>query len=102
MHIDLYIALFIAAFIIQLLIIFRYDELKDARPLFAIGIAFWILLMVQGLYIEVPYVDSSGIQVQSYTEYGLNAFCLIFIFLNVIYWFAYQFDIRELRKKRLR
>jgi len=102
MHIDLYIALFIAAFSIQLLIIFKYDELKDARPLFAVGIAFWLLLMVQGLYIEVPYVDADGLGTKAYVEYGVNAFFLMFIMLDVIYWFAYQFDIRELKKKRLR
>jgi len=48
----------------------------------------WIIIFAQSLYIEVPS-DTS------YTEYGLNAVSLIFIFANLIFYLALQFDWRN-------
>jgi len=48
----------------------------------------WLIVFVQSLWIEVPSDEV-------YTEYTLNVISLIFIFANIIYYLALQFDWRR-------
>ena len=57
----------------------------------AMSVALWVLVMLDALYIEVPTVTDT------YTEYGFSAFCLAFIFANIV-WLVYLFS--EWRKGR--
>lgn len=100
MYMDLFIVLFIVAFIFQVIVFLYHDKIKEPRPLFAVAIGLWFLLQLNAIALEVPYynpVDNAeGSYV--YTEYGLNAFMLVFIFLNVLYWYSWQLQIREKMK----
>lgn len=55
----------------------------------ALSTVLWIIIMGASLYIEVPAID------EGYTEYGFSAFCLAFIFANII-WMILQ--LMEFRK----
>jgi len=51
----------------------------------------WVLIMAQSLYIHVPG-DTA------YQEYGLNAFALVFIFINII-WIIIMYMTKQSKKR---
>ena len=55
--------------------IFAYYESKVFIS--ALSVIVWIIIFANSLYIEVPG-DTA------YQEYGLNAFCLAFIFIGIL------------------
>ena len=52
----------------------------------------WVIVMINALYVEVP-TDTD------YSELALSAFCLAFIFANIIWLLTLYFDIEWRRKK---
>jgi len=61
---------------------------EQSKVYCAMSTILWIIVMANALYIEVP-ADTS------YTEWGFSAFCLAFIFANLVYLIAMQFDWRR-------
>jgi len=54
----------------------------------ALSLLLWIVVMLNALYIEVP-TDTS------YSELGFSAFCLAFIFTNIIWIIIMYLEFRS-------
>lgn len=72
MLIDLFIVLLVIAIILTILTV-----IEENLPFCMIGLMLWILILAQSLYTT----DSLG---NEYTEYGVSAFALAFIFTHLI------------------
>jgi len=91
--------LFVAALIIWILSI----NLKSIVFNF-VSLISWLVLMVQALYIEVPYhititnatsIVEATTGAHVYNEYGLSALCLGFVFINLITLILLYMDWKE-------
>lgn len=83
-------------FVIFLIItvIFQIIAVYEKSIIFTMSsLIFWLVLMANSLFIEVPYTvgylnDTGDINIisqsHSYTDYGLSALCLIFVFVNIL------------------
>lgn len=71
------------AFILFILAVFDENIIFSAT-----SFLLWMIIFAQAFYIEVP-CDTY------YTEYGLNAIALAFIFINVIWMLVIHFDWRK-------
>ena len=114
MHMMLYGIILVITLVFQFFLYYKYEDFKDARPMFLIAIMLFLFLLANSHYIELPYVVSGyyaanatnitlnyTADVHVYREYGLGAIYLGFILLDVIMLFAIQFDILGRKKKRL-
>lgn len=54
----------------------------------SISTMMWVLIMISSLYVQVPG-DTY------YSEMGLNAFALMFIFTNIVWIISLHFDWRK-------
>jgi len=54
------------------------------------SVILWIIIMINSLWVQIPF--STGYE--EYAEYGFNAFCLIFVFLNIIQALLFVMDWR--------
>ena len=77
---SIFIVIVMMAFILFVLAVF------DENVIFAAtSFLLWMIIFAQSFYIEVP-CDTY------YTEYGLNAISLAFIFINLIWMLVLHFD----------
>jgi len=89
------ISMFIGLFIIGILLTIYAIE-NDSIIFSLIGVILWLVLMAESLNIQSLYYNSSGVAgFLQKPEYGLSALCLVFVFLNLIYALALQFDWRK-------
>ena len=86
---DIFILLFVIAFIIQVIAIWEKSIIFSV-----LAIMFWLVLMANALYIEVPYVTSyvndTGVQnvttgAHIYSDVGLGMLLLGFVFFDVVW-----------------
>ena len=70
---NIFVMLFISGMVITVM---AYYESKVFISILSVII--WIIIFINSLYVEVPG-DTA------YQEYGLNAFCLAFIFIGVMF-----------------
>ena len=76
----IFVALLIVAFIMFVIGV-REDEEQSQ----GVSLILFLVLSGQALYITVPFVDSSGTDISlTYAEYGLSAFCLVFVFIDIV------------------
>lgn len=98
---SIFIAIFIVALILQIIAIYEKSIIFSV-----LSIMFWLVLIANALYIEVPYdvaytavngsvVITKGAHV--YTEIGLGALFLAFVFFDIV-WTIVQY--MELRRER--
>jgi len=80
---SVFILLVAIAFVLFLLCIENQSKVYGM-----ISLILWVIILVQSLWIEVPN-DTD------YADYTLSAISLIFIFANLIYVLALQFDWRR-------
>ena len=62
-------------------IIFIISIEKESIIYSMIGLITWVYLMANSLWIEVPFSTTDG----SYAEISFGAFCLIFIFAEIVF-----------------
>jgi len=72
-------SVFIVTIIIGFLLTLYANETESVIFTSA-GVIFWILIMANSLWVEVPFSGGDN----TYSEYGFNVLCLIFVFINVI------------------
>lgn len=96
---DIFILLFVIAFIVQVIAIYEKSIVFSV-----LAIMFWLVLMVNALVIEVPYatsyVNETGIQnittgAHVYSEVGLGALILGFVFFDIIWIVLQWMEFRE-------
>ena len=88
MIVEIFIAMLIMAFILTIL-----GVETDGIAYLGLGLVMWIVLFVQSLWIDVPYViayvtgGTVNITATSdvYTEFGLSAISLGFVFVHVLW-----------------
>ena len=98
MIIDLYIMLFLIAFVLTLISVYEKSLVFSI-----LSIIVWMIVFVQSFYVVVPYhtwIDvNDTINVTTgyhiFTEYGLNALCLAFIFFGIVWSIICAFDFRD-------
>ena len=80
-------------FIIMIIIGFLmtiYAHERESIIFSVASILFWLLIMANSLYIEVPFSTGDN----TYMELGFNVLCLIFVFINAIQTVLYVMDWR--------
>ncbi|RLF62130.1 MAG: hypothetical protein DRN16_02390 [Thermoplasmata archaeon] len=91
MIVSLYIVLFIIGVLLTI-----YAVENDSIIFCLINVVLWLVLMAESLNIQSLYYDTNGVAgFLQKSEWGISAFCLVFIFLNLIYALALQFDWRK-------
>ncbi len=98
MIIDLYVMIFLISFVLTLISVYEKSLVFSI-----LSIILWMIVFVQSFYIIVPYhswIDindsiniSTGYHI--FTEYGLNALSLAFIFFGIIWSIICAFDFRD-------
>jgi len=83
MIIDLFVVLFIVAFMLTIL-----GMSTESIAYIMLGTMFWMVLFVQSLYLT----DMSG---TIYYEFGISALCMGFIFVHVILLILFFFDFKQ-------
>ena len=96
---SIFALLFVVAFVLQLISVY------EKSIIFCIvSLVMWLTLMVNSLYIEVPYhvsyenvtgsiVTDTGAHV--YNEFGVSALCLGFVFINLVLLIIFFLDWKE-------
>lgn len=93
---SVFIAVFIVTVVIQLVGVYEKSIVFNM-----ISMMFWLTLMLNSLWIEVPYwawIENAtgGINVSTgshvYHEFGLSALFLTFIFMDIILIIVYYMD----------
>lgn len=49
----------------------------------------WLIVMANALYVQVP-TDTT-----TYTEYGFSAFCMAFVFANIVWMLSLYMEFRK-------
>jgi hypothetical protein len=86
MIIDLFVVLFIVAFMLTILAIGT-----ESIAYIMLGMMFWMVLFVQSLYLT----DMSG---TVYYEFGISALCMGFIFVHLMLLIFFFLEWREKSK----
>lgn len=96
---DIFIILFVIAFLLQIISVYEKSIVFSM-----LSIMFWLVLMVNANFIEVPYVTSyvnaTGAQnittgAHTYTEVGLGVLLLGFIFFDIIWAIVIYMDFEH-------
>jgi len=95
MYTDLYIMLFLVALLLLILSVYEESIIFGMMSFIC-----WMIVFVQSLYIEIPYVawtDIGGTAnitegIFLYSEYGFSALSLAFIFFTIIWMLVLHFD----------
>lgn len=98
---SIYLALFIIGVLLTL-----YSIKIESKVYCILGVIIWLILLVESLNIQTFYIAytfngtdyNSTIAYMQKSEWGLSAFCLAFIFINIIYALVLQFDWRRYLK----
>jgi hypothetical protein len=92
------VSLFVILLVIAV-ILFILGMKDDAIAYEGISLILFLVLTGQSFYITVPFLNSADIVIEkTYTEYGLSAFCLIFVFIDVIFLILHWFSIRKMKR----
>jgi len=66
---------------------------KESMVYTGLSTILWLLVMLSATSIIVPNADT-------YYDLGFSAFCLAFIFINIIWMIRYFFSVIELRERK--
>lgn len=91
--------LFVVAFVLQLIAVYEKSIIFTM-----VSLIMWLTLMVNSLYIEVPYhvsyenatgaiATETGAHI--YNEIGVSALCLGFVFINLVLLIIFFMDWKE-------
>lgn len=84
---DLFVIFLVVTVVFQIIAVYEKSVIFTMTSLI-----FWMVLMANSLYIEVPYTigylnDTGNLTIITrshvYSDYGMSALCLIFIFVNI-------------------
>ena len=85
MILDIYLMLIAIAFITFILGIEKENIVYTGTSL-----VLWLIIFAQSFYIEVPGIDN-------YVDYSVNALCLTFIFINIIWMLIIHMEIGKVK-----
>ena len=92
------VSLFVILLVIAV-IIFILGMKDDAVAYQGISLILFLVLAGQSFSITIPFLSSSDTVVEkTYTEYGLSAFCVVFIFIDLVFLVLHWFNIRKMKR----
>ena len=92
------VSLFVILLVVAV-ILFILGMKDDAVAYQGISLILFLILAGQSLYLEVPFLNSADVIVsETYQEYGLSAFCGIFIFVDVIFLILHFMHGRKMKR----
>ena len=92
------VSLFIILLVIAV-ILFILGMKDDAIAYQGISLILFLVLAGQSFYITVPFLNSADVIVEkTYTEYGLSAFCIVFIMIDLVFLILHWFHSRKMKR----
>lgn len=95
---SVFIAIFIVSLIIQIIAVYEKSVIFSI-----LSIMFWFILMVNAIYIEVPYsvayATNGSVNIttgaHTYCEYGLAILFLAFVFFDIVWALIQYMDFKK-------
>jgi hypothetical protein len=95
-------SIFILLFVIAI-IIFLLGIKEDIIAYYVVSLVIFLVLFISALGIEIPYIIASNTTTYTtgshvYSEGGISALCLIFVFIDAIMMLVHWLDLRKKRQ----
>jgi len=92
------VSLFIILLVIAV-ILFILGMKDDAIAYEGISLILFLVLAAQSFFITVPFLNSADVIVEkTYQEFGLSAFCVVFIMIDLVFLMLHWFGIRKMKR----
>jgi len=92
------VSLFVILLVVAV-ILFILGMKDDAVAYQGISLILFLVLAGQSFYITVPFLNSADVVVEkTYTEYGLSAFCIVFIMIDLIFLILHWFHRSKMKR----